>query len=134
MQAVELITDSLRIVGILSEIDTASAEQGAIGVTRLNDLMASLAEDGIDLGYAPLTDSTDDVLLPLGHVGAVKYMLGLLLCVDYGVDPQPMCVDRASSGYERLLRQAIHAQMQPTIPRLPTGDSQGSGVNFYTGT
>jgi hypothetical protein len=132
MLAVELIGDALQLTGILSEIDSVSAEQGATGTTILNDLMASLEEDGIDLGYAPIPDSNGEVLLPPGQIGAVKYLLALLLAAHYGVQVQPLIAAIAANGHERLLRQSVISKMRTIKTGLPRGDAQVCGVDIVT--
>ena len=36
----EIITDALREINVISEVDSASAEQGSTGLTKLNRMIA----------------------------------------------------------------------------------------------
>lgn len=108
MTALDLITDALRDIGVISEIETPSAEQGAAGVRKLNELMASLAEDGIDLGFAPISATTDTVVIPDGHMSAIKALLAVKCAPMYaGSEVPPLMTAFADAGYNRLLKQAL---------------------------
>jgi hypothetical protein len=134
VQALDLITGSLRDIGVIGESETPTAEQGQTGVTKLNELMASLAEDGIDLGWAPVSLTTDTVVLPAGHISALKAMLSVSQASVYGADPSPMVAGRANNGYIRLLGQAFSLAVERAQSNtLPAGNSQRSGERILTG-
>lgn len=125
MLVLDLVTGSLRSIGVIGETQTPSAEQGQSAVTALNDLMASYEEDQIELGWNPKATTADTVELPLGHVEAIKSLLAMKLAGDYGVDPPVSVADAASRGYKRLLRMAIQMAMQTTrLNNVPRGDAQ----------
>ena len=107
MLALEIVTDALRNIGVISEIDSASAEQGSDGVRKLNELMASLAEDGIDLGWAPIDDTGDTVVFPAGEVRSIKALLAVNMAPIYGADVPAAVASIAGSGYSRMLRNAL---------------------------
>lgn len=46
-----IIADALRLLGVLTETQTLSAEQGADGLVTLNDLLEEWSEHGIEVGY-----------------------------------------------------------------------------------
>lgn len=134
METLDLITGALRSIGILSEVATPSAEQGASALKNLNQLMASLAEDGIDFGYAPTTDPASDILLPLGHVGTIQALLAQIEASDYGVEIPPAVAGIAANGYTRMLGQAVAGQIQSArSSTLPAGDNQRYAWNIQTG-
>ncbi len=122
MVLVDFITDVLRQLGVVSEIGTPSAEQGADAVTKLNDLMASLEEDGIRLGFNPKASTADTIDLPDGQRITIKAMLGVLLCDGYGIAPPPVMTALADSGYKRLLRQSIQDSMRESVSDAPRGE------------
>jgi hypothetical protein len=107
----ELVTGALRRAGVIGEADDPSAEEGSDAVTRLNDMIAGMAEDGIDLGWNPKASTADTVVLPLGHIGTIKAMLAVMLADEYGTEVSPVTASEAKSGYDRLLRQALQMQM-----------------------
>ncbi len=133
MTVVDLITDVLRQLAVISEIETPSAEQGQDAVTKLNDLMASLERDGITFGYNPKATSGEDIVLPAGDVSTVKALLGAMLCEGYGLPLPPLMSALADSGYKRLLREAVYANMRRTCNDAPRGENQPYRWNILTG-
>lgn len=135
MNVLELATDALRDLGVISEIDTPSAEQGQIFVRKLNELMATLAEDGIDLGYAPVSTTTDTVVLPLGHVSTIKALCAIRCAPMYaGSVVPPLIAALAESGYNRLLGQAVSMQIERAqSSTLPFGENQRYGFDITEG-
>lgn len=133
MIALDLITASLRSIGIIGETQTPSAEQGSDAVTRLNDLFAQWAEKGVDLGWNPKDLTTDTVVLPPGHVQGIKAQLAELLASDYGVDVPPVVIRDAEDSRTILMRQALQAAFgRPNLRAMPLGNT---GVyNILTGT
>lgn len=128
MQALDYITGALRSIGVLDEIDTPSAEQGSAAIRNLNNLMASLLEDGIDLGYTPLSSTTDTVSIPEGHRGTVQALLAQIEASDYGVEIPPAVAGIASNGYNRLLGQAVYKDIRAARSNsLPWGETQPLG-------
>src|SRR5689334_18271872 len=121
MLILEVVTDALRNIGVLGVTDTPDAEQGADGVRKLNELMSSLAEDGIDLGYAQSSSTADTIVLPLGSVSTIKALLSLRMAPLYGADIPVAISDSASSGYQRMLVQAINSSMLPTRLNMAGG-------------
>ena len=124
MLVLELVTGALRQIGIIGETQDASAEQGQDAVTRLNDMMASLAEDDVDLGWNPKATTADTVVLPLGEVETVRALLAVRLAGSYGVEVPPVTAMVADSGYKRLLRKGLQLVMRETRPSNPRGDAQ----------
>ena len=127
MLALEYVTDALRYIGVISETETPSAEQGADGVRKLNELMASLEEDGIDLGYAQIADTADTVVIPLGEVRTVKALLAVNMAPIYGAEITEVVANVAGTGYSRMLRNALLLAQIPAP--LPTA-SHGAGGQY----
>ena len=131
MTANELVTQSLRSIGILQETESPSAEQSSTALTTLNDMMADLQADGVDVGYAPQSDPNVDIGLNIEDRLAIKSLLAVILCPDYERQPSPILVALAVAGRERLLRNAIINNPVVTPLTLPRGDGQGLfGIRF----
>lgn len=125
MVVLDLVTDSLRQIGIIGESETPSADQGQDAVTRLNDLMLSMEEDDIQLGWNPKSTSADTVSLPLGEVATIKALLAITLAGEYGAVVPPTTAAFASDGYKRLLRKGIQNVMKQTrLYVMPRGNAQ----------
>jgi hypothetical protein len=132
MLVLELVTGSLRRAGIIGEAETPSAEEGADAVLRLNDMMAAMAEDGIDFGWNPKSTTADTAVLPLGHIESVKDMLVVKLADEYGTEVSALTARSAADGYQRMLRQAINAAMREKVSDAPQGDRQRGYYNIVT--
>ncbi len=134
MVVLDLVTDALRQITVIGQTATPSAEQGQDAVKKLNDLFASLAEDGIDFGYNPKATTAEAIELPLGHVSAIQAMLGAALCDGYGIPVPPMVAGLATAGYNRMLRQAIYNEaLETRTDNAPRGDAQSCVYNIETG-
>lgn len=134
MTLIDLVTDALRQITVIGQTATPSAEQGQDAVTKYNDLMASLEEDGIDLGHFPKATTADTVELPAGHVPVIKALLAARLCDGYGLPVPPNVAAIADSGYRRLLAQAIYQNARETrTDNAPRGDAQPVTFNILTG-
>jgi hypothetical protein len=133
MTVVDFVTDVLRQLAIISEIETPSAEQGQDAVTKLNELMASLELDGIKFGYNPKATTAENIVLPDGHKSAVKAMLGTMLCEGYGLPVPPLMSGMAKAGYDRMLRESLHQTMRESVSDSPSGENSRSRYNIETG-
>lgn len=134
MNVSTFINDAWRMSGVVGGTATPSAEQGVKAITRLNELMAELAEDGVDVGYTPKSSTSDTLVLPDGHMLALKSMLAIRLAQESRVDPPPLIVAQATNGRNRMLGQAVSLQIQRAQSNtLPVGESQRSGYDILTG-
>lgn len=133
MTLIDIVTDTLRQITVIGQTATPSAEQGQDAVSKYNDLMAELEEDGIDLGHFPKATTASTVELPPGQVAAVKAMLGVRLCDGYGLPVPPVVAAVAASGYRRLLTLATYQNARETrTDNAPRGEHQGSTYNILT--
>ena len=110
----DYIASAMRLAQILAEGETPSAEQGADMLAAMNDMMASMAEDGIDLGYSPQSSTTDTLLINLGSREAVKYLLAARACALFEKPIPPIVAQFAQDGYKTMLRTALYQEMQPS--------------------
>lgn len=113
MTNAELFESVLRKIGVLSESESASAEQSDDMLEVLNDLRGSLAADGIDLGIAPQTSATATLLLNEGVREDLKWLLCTRAAVEFEVPVTPAIEFFSGQAYARLLRNAVVAEMEP---------------------
>ncbi len=134
MIVLDLLTPAAKSFGLIGETDQLSAEQGSTGVRKLNRLMAELAEDGVDLGYNPKTNTADTLELPLGHIAGIEAMVAERWSGDYGLPVPPAVLETARDSRNRLLAQAIRVQIErATSNTLPAGEAQRYGYSILTG-
>ena len=120
----EVIEKSLRLIGVLQEGETPSAEQGADALETMNDLFMEWDADGIDIGYFPQTDLTADSPIYSDTMQAAKYNFAMALAGEYRIEPPSTVIIIASKGYNRLLRDSINGQMKEAemdhLPGVPS--------------
>jgi len=131
----EMIEPTLRLLGVIRETENASAEQAATGLVVLNDMMADLSGDGVDLGYAPQSDPSVDNGINIEARQALKFILAVLLSPIYSKPITPVIAAEATAGRSKLLRDAIYQTRQPsTMTHASLGEGYGVRANILTGS
>lgn len=119
----EVIKTTLRKITLLGANADVEADDGETGIEYLNDLMAELDVQEIDLGYTVVGSLGDEVTIPDGAIGPVKSILALKLWDEYaeGENPQSTLVAQANAGMKilQLLGVTLAASEYPDT--LPTG-------------
>jgi len=122
----ELITSVLRMLGVLDADESASAEDAALGLEQLNDMMLDLAGEGVDLGFPPQDSVADDFPLDDTEAAAVKPLLAMQLFTFYpSAKLPPTLPARAEANKQRLLRDAVLSNMEEAdMSNLPGGEGK----------
>lgn len=132
MTTLQYVSDALKILGVIGESETPSAEQGADAVSALNDMMMFYLELGFDCGFNPQSSTADSFTPPQGEREAIKYLLASRLTNQYPSNPMPQTAMLiASEADQRWRRKAILGQMQSIEPSI-LGSGQGT-YNIVTG-
>ena len=121
MTALELLTQSLRLANVIDEVTDPSAEQGAAGLTSLNQLMAQWDGDGIKLGWYVLPTLATTVPLDVQDERGVKYNFAVELCGEYGIEPLPR-VERIAKDTKAELRKRHRKRVECKLDMLPDPD------------
>jgi hypothetical protein len=132
----ELITAALRMLSVLDADETApSPADAALGLSELNDLMVDLASEGIDLGFPPQDNVSDDFPLGDSEAAAIKPMLAMRLLTFYpSVQVNPSLPGRAQASMRRLTLDAVLSNMEEaSMTNIPLGESNGRRGNIITG-
>ena len=123
MSNLNLVNDSLRLIGVLPEGQDASAEQGELALRSATDLVDEWAEDGIIVTWESSPTLGGDCSLNGTELNAVKYALAVRLCPFYGRDPSGSLAVLAGNAVQRLVRQQIVRSLQAEEPVLPVADA-----------
>jgi hypothetical protein len=116
------------MLGILDADESPSNEDASIGLDELNSLMATLAADGVDLGFPPQDNLSDDFPLDEQVEAQIKPLLALMLHAHYpAATPSPVLSGRAESARAQLLRVAVIENMEEAVAAVPLG----SGYGYY---
>lgn len=116
----DILTDALRLAGVLSETEAPSAEQGKSGLRTMNDLFLEWEANNIDTGYFQQSDLQAESPIYSDAMLACKYGLALAICTEYGLQPKPIVAQIAGSSYGRIQREAVVAkQVSVDMTHLP---------------
>jgi len=97
----DVITASLREIGVIDGIEEASAEDAAHALTLFNQMLAGWELDGIALGLGTVTLNTT-LAVPESHIEALRANLAARLAAPFARNPSPLTVEQASRGYRSL--------------------------------
>lgn len=131
----QVIDDSLREINVISEVASASAEQGKFVLRRLNQMMAMwAATKDLDLGWFDQTDTNDDMPTPEWADLAIITGLAVAIAPKYGASISQelaMIVDSSISGVQSKL--IIEKKTKVDLSYLPVGSGHyGRGNNILT--
>ena len=130
----DIITDAYRMVNVIPMTATPDSELGSTALRRLNDMLATWEQDGIDLGWFPQTDQAAEAPLDDRAIEGVKANLAMILVGVAGLDPPPWVVRQATKTYDTLLRVAVVDQLTSAdMSHLPQGSGIGSDFDIDTG-
>ncbi len=101
----DLITMSLRSLGVLHSGETPSAEEANDGLDTLNQMLNSWIYEGIDLEYTTISSLNTELPYPDDHIGPFRWNLALRMAPDYGIGVTPAIAAMAKEGYDQMRRQ-----------------------------
>jgi len=119
MTATELIASTLHKAGIIGDYESPTAEQVSQHVKTLNDMMAQLEAEGIEVGYYAIESGNEDVYIPPFAMNMVK--LGLLIAIQMDYD-KPVTAEQAAQYVEarrvviKFLVKPQPVKMQGAVP------------------
>jgi hypothetical protein len=120
----DYITSALQLLGVLSESETPSAEQGSQGLTVLNDMMAEWEAAGISIGWKVSSSTTDTIDFHPAFRTAVRTNLAMHLAPYYERQPSAMLVALSQDSYGVLLQDAMNDKIE-SLPQFHLPRSEG---------
>ena len=109
---VAIIQQAYQIIGVVGESQTVSAEQGQTGLDTLNELMASLSTEDIDIGYFKQESTTDDCPIPeWAERGIVSKLAQELLAVYPSAQVIPKIMDDDTNGFAVIRRMCMNRKL-----------------------
>jgi hypothetical protein len=118
----DLVTMSLRSIGVLHSGEVPSAEEANDGLDALNQMLQSWIYEGINLEYLNL-GLNDTVPYPDDHIGPFRWNLAVRLSPDYGIQVTPAIAALATEGYRQLQRYYLDP------PNLQVADDLAARFN-----
>lgn len=128
----DLIENALRLIGVLAEGMTATAEQSAIALAVMNEIADDWSENGVSLNWSEQDDTGADLTLSGAERSAMQYELAVRLCPAFGREPSPSLMMLAGSAYRRILRSALNLANQPVTASMPAAEGAATTYNILT--
>lgn len=130
----QVIQDALGMLGVTDDFNI-TAEQGALGLRVMNDLLSQWEDNGIQLGYGVQDTLTDTCPVLAPHLLAVKSNLAIALAPYFPAAPVTAAlIEIASSSFQKLQRMAQSDQLAAVdLYHTHTG-LPGSTYNILTDT
>lgn len=130
----DIIQDALRDLGIISEVQTPSAEQGSHGLRELNKLAAELEGQDIPLQWFVQTSTSDTFPVAAEYENAIAALLAARLAPNYGATVSPELAAKIVAGNDHLTRVAVKAALKPYQgENMPCGAGDYPYFNINTG-
>lgn len=129
-----VIEDALRDINVISEIDTASAEQGSFCLRRLNQMMEASKEDDIDIDWFAQTSTADTIPIPDWAELGVTAALAIVCASNYGATVSvetALAADKFAGIIQR--KSLAEKQENADMSHLPQGAGRGVRHNILTG-
>ena len=121
--AIDMITAAYRLANVLNENEVPSAEQGVVGLSTMNDLLAQWDGDGIKLGWTIVAGQADTLPLQPQDLRAVRFNLAVELAGEFGIDPLPRVAKIASDTYVGLAKRHRFV-VESSLELLPSASAQ----------
>ena len=102
----DIITRSLRELGVVDGAEEVSAEDATASLAMLNDMLAVWELEGVPLGQGTMTLNSD-FSCPDSHLEPIRANLSARLSPLFGRQPSAIVVDQAARGL-RALQNAYH--------------------------
>ena len=132
MTNLDLLTDAYRELNIIDENESPTAEQGVLGLRKLNQLMAEWGETDLAFpSWFEQTEQSAELPLPRWAEKAVMYALCLVLAPAFGLSVTPELAIVADNSRTIALRRALNRKLQPIdVTDLPLGEAHGLTYDY----
>jgi len=130
---IDVITGALRDLGVISEIQTPSAEQGSHALSELNDMMMEWEEDSLKMGWFEQTLTSDTCPIPAAFKSGVQASLAARLAPNYGATVSAELAAKIISGMQTIHRALIKAPIADLTNRPQGSAGYGWGYDITRG-
>lgn len=135
MTNLQLIADALRLINVINETETPSAEQGAKCLRSLNQLMEEWSEDSVNLQYFEQTSTSATFPCPAYSHSGVTAALAMRVAPTFGAEVPPLVLAMRAEGESVIRRKSIlHSIKQADARNIPLGEAVSARSNILTGS
>lgn len=125
----DILTDAYRKLNVIDQSQSPSSEQGVVGLSVLNDLLADFIADGVRLSWYTQTNLAATAPLEDSDVRAVKLCLAGSLATEYGLPLTPELASEIDTAYTKLQKRYLrYVESASELPREQSS-VDGSGMN-----
>lgn len=103
-----------------SEADLEPAEYQDF-IFAMNNYMAALEAEGIDIGYSPVSDLGDELTVPDGAISGIVSLMAIEVAADYDRQVSPALATSAENGMRVILKLGQVVQRSSLPANLPLG-------------
>jgi hypothetical protein len=100
----DLITSSLRSIGVLHSGETPSAEEANDSLDALNEMLNAWIYEGVNLEHTTATSLNSTVPYPDDHLGPIRWNLCVRLAPEFGIAVTAEIAALAQQGFNQLQR------------------------------
>lgn len=130
----EVITDALRELGVIDETESPSAEQGADGLRKLNQMMETWDVGGISLEYFAQTVLSDTCPIPAYAEMGVTCSLAIRLAPTYRAQVSAELAANAEAAMRVILREAVSPELPvATMQNRPLAEGDNGFFSILDG-
>lgn len=135
MTYIELITNAYRARNVIDTNQAPDAEQGAAAVTMLNQLMAELAADGVELQYVAISAAQTNNALTIPPYAEGGITAALAARIKASAPLSNELQGQYEDGMGVILRRSANSKLQPpSMAHIPAGSGFNPAVDdFYSG-
>lgn len=132
MSYLTLVNDALSLIGVLPEGQDASADQGTLALRVAVEMVADWEDEGVTVTFPSSATLSGSHSLAGTELNAVKYGLAVRLCPYFGREPSGTLAALAVNAWNRLARQQMAADLEPSNALLPQQEGKLSGWDILS--
>ena len=126
-----VITEALRLAGVIHEIETPANEDAQDALRRLNDMMLGWdKQKGIKLGFYPQTVLAENIPIGDEYFEVVTLMLAKRIAQHWGASLSPDVATQANESFRSLMAEFL----DPGAANLNHVPGNRYGYNIETDT
>ena len=124
----DLITQALREVGVIRHSQTPTAAQQSRSLTKLNQFMADLFADGVDIGYFSVSSATEDLPVDDEDEYAIRMNFALAVGNEFAAPISEWLFREAKRTKARLERNVVDPG-EADMCHVPGGSGSRYDIN-----
>lgn len=129
----DLVKDALQELLVQAVESPIEPDEMQTGIRYLNRMMAEFKANGVDIGYTPVTNQSDDVDVDAGAYAPITVNLAVRLASQYDKAVPAPLASLAQSGVNTLIKLSTDytTDWQANYPdTLPVGSGNRGGALY----